>query len=326
MDLHERAESFVELLASEGIGNRPLAFITHSLGGIVAKEMLRVSLEGLDEDWQKIGNNTKLLCFLATPHTGASIAATVKNFLPRTASSHLKLLSNESGYLTALNKAYKDLSAKHQIKTLAFYEMHKTKGVMIVDSQSADPGLTGVRPMPVEADHISICKLESRDSLVYRSLRRHLQKLGDLVPATALVVSFGETSAFAAQDYSFSSEGDRRDLLQKLIDAGREHEYQNANGLQSRFAQNYYRLGLHTEAKRQHDNILSEVQQRFIAHVYHEKICKDASNEGILDALQDAVIDKICAKYANGTAVTSTAVLEALYFLTEKCHIRWDKP
>jgi hypothetical protein len=133
------------------------------------------------------------------------------------------------------------------------------------------------------------------------------------------------SSPFGPSDYSRSSETDRRDLLQKLIDAGREHEYQDANDLQNRFAQQYYRLGLHSGAKEQHDAILSEVEQRFITHVYHDKICKDADDEQIKSALQEHVIEAVCAKKLNGHAIGQSAVLQALYFLTESCHIRWDK-
>src|SRR5207248_17380 len=99
MNLHERAECILEDLAAEGIGNRPLVIVSHSLGGILAKEIVRVSQECQDAAWKSIGDNTKLVCFLGTPHTGAALASMVKLFVPRIASTHLALLSNESGYL-----------------------------------------------------------------------------------------------------------------------------------------------------------------------------------------------------------------------------------
>jgi len=159
--------------------------------------------------------------------------------------------------------------------------------------------------------------------LVYRSLARHLKRIiSDANPlATDLVYPL-----FGPQDYAIASDTDRRDLLQKLIDAGREHEYARANDLQNRFAQEYYRLGLHTEAKAQSDAILSQVEQRFTTHVFNDKICKDATDEQIKDALQNHVIEPICLKKAGQPQIASAAVLQALYFLTERCHIQWDKP
>lgn len=326
MNLHERAESILEALAVEGIGTRPLAFITHSLGGILAKELLRISQESQDEDWLAIGQKTKLVCFLATPHTGAALGTVLKVFVPRLSSKHTDLLSNESGYLTALNKAYRDFVAKWPILTLAYYEMHKTnKAAIVVTAESADPGVAGTRPLAIEADHIGICKLASRDSMVYRSVRRHLTRVIAECSGLSTENSKGQKTAFTTQDYSTASTNDRRDLLQKLIDAGREHEYRQANELQNRFAQNYYRLGLYTESKQRSDAILSEVEQRFLTHVYHAKICKGAPDEEIKDALQNDVVEPICSKHTTVGEVTQATVLQALYFLTERCHIRWDK-
>src|SRR5437868_5810828 len=51
MNLHERANSMLEKLASYDMGVRPLVLITHSLGGILAKEMLRTSNECRDKGW-----------------------------------------------------------------------------------------------------------------------------------------------------------------------------------------------------------------------------------------------------------------------------------
>ncbi|HJT42098.1 MAG TPA: ABC-three component system protein [Rhizomicrobium sp.] len=319
LNLHERAEAILEDLATHQIGQRPLALITHSLGGLLAKEMLRVANECQDDGWKAVCDNTKLVCFLATPHTGTALAGVANALIPRLSSTHVTALSNDSGYLTALNKAYRDLAAQRAFATVAYYEKQKTKNAaLVVSAESADPGVTNCRPIAIESDHIGICKLKARDELVYRSLQRHLSPLVKDAPVPQ------GSSPFAPSDYTAASEADRRDLLQKLIDAGREHEYPQANDLQNRFARDYYRLGLHTEAKQQSDAVLSQVEQRFITHVFHEKICKDATDDEIKNALQAHVIDAISA--TTNPPAAQAAVLQALYFLTERCHIRWDKP
>ena len=83
-------------------------------------------------------------------------------------------------------------------------------------------------------------------------------------------------------DYSKSPDGDRRDLLQKLIDAGREHEYAAANDHQNKFAQRYYKLVLHSAAREANDELLAEVEQRFQLHVYQNKICDSATDDEII--------------------------------------------
>jgi len=322
MDLHERANNMLELLASNGIGARPIAMVCHSLGGILVKEMLRTSKECSDAGWQKIVEKTLLAIFIATPHKGAALASAVNLMVPRLASKYVDVLSDDSGYLTSLNQSYRDLAKHANITTVAYYEKHKMKNAgFIVDADSADPGVGNTRPVAVDADHISICKPETRTDLMYLSLCRHLEAALEHCPAKDPTSDFD--NAFVVADYSEGTESDRRDLLKKLIDAGREHEYRKANDLQNKFAQRYYKLGLYTKAKNENDAILSAVEQRFTTHVYNAKICKGASDDEIAAALQAHVIDPMCS--ASGEEQLSpTAILQALYFLTEQCFIQWD--
>lgn len=325
MDLHERASSLVEHMVAHGLGTRPIIFVCHSLGGLLAKEMFRACCEAQDEDWNALGSQLKLTAFLATPHKGAALAAILKNLIPRASSSFIDALSNNSGFLTNLNNGYRDLAGKAGMTTIAYYEKFKTKNAaLVVSADSADPGCTKTRPIPVDADHIGICKPASKDAPVYLSLLRHVKK----VLADCPVVEFNEADGnapFAPDDYSVPSEDDRRTLQEKLIDAGREHEYAKANNLQSRFARSYHKLGLFTAAKTRNDAVLSAVEQRFQTHVYGPQICKGASEADIAKALQEHVIDPICARADLG-ALSPASVLQALYYLTEQCHIQWDKP
>ena len=324
MNLHERANNLLEHLAAFGFGKRPIAFITHSLGGLLVKEVLRTSKECSDDGWRLVTGNTRLAAFLATPHTGASLASTIKLIAPRISSSHIDLLSNDSGYLTSLNQSYRDLAQATDIITVSYYEKWKTKNAAIVVSpESADPGVGRTRPVAVDADHITICKPKDRKALIYISLTRHLKVVYNKCKSE---VPSGSTSAFDADDYAKASDSDRRDLLQKLIDAGREHEYQTANDFQNKFAQRYYRLGLLTEAKLKSDELLSTVHQRFVTHVYSARICRHASDDEIALSLQSNVIDALCSGPDTGQRPSATAILQALYFLTEQCYIRWDVP
>jgi len=149
------------------------------------------------------------------------------------------------------------------------------------------------------------------------SLERRIRKI--LLKATGT-----GGMGFSADDYGAQSEDDRRDLLQKLMDAGRQHEYSKANGYQNKFARDYAKLGLYKEERERNDGLLSEVEQHFLLHVYHPLICTGASDEKIQDALQEKVINPICSRYQHIRNFSHKTVLAALYFLTEQCYIRWD--
>lgn len=322
LTLFERAKTALEYLASEDIGARPLALITHSLGGLLAKQIIRTAGDGNDDAWKAFFQSLRLVAFIATPHTGASLAGLLHKFAKKFTSDNVHTLSNASGHLDELNEAYRETATKQSLKTLAYYEKQPHLGAIWVDQQSGNPGISGTSPIPLEFDHITCCKPKNRDALLHRSITRHLKSLFPAPASPAARLANGH--AFTFDDYSIKS-GDRRDLLQKLIDAGREAEYGHANELQNLFAQEYYRLGLYDDAKTANDKLLSEVEQRFKLHVYHKLICNSANDEQIVDAIQNDVIDPVCAAaHASGSTVSPTAVYRAIYFLTQQCHISWN--
>ena len=319
MDIFERSVNTLEYFSVNGIGERPIVFVTHSLGGILTKVLLRKSKESENEDYNQISNNVRVVFFLSTPHTGSSLANAL-NVLPNT-SKHIKLLANDMGFLEDLNTYYRAYAnSKDDLITKVYYEKHKTKmTVLVVTRESADPGVAGTEPVAVDKDHVNICKPVNKDDIVYLGIRQHVRKLLDEIVSS----NQGATSVIGIE-YSTKSETDRRDLLQKLIDAEREHEYSYANDCQNQFARGYLSSGLMTSAREDHEILLSEVESRFYTHVYHPLICKGAEDEMIRESLQKNVIDPISEKTLGGTKFTSKAIQNALYYLTEQCHIRWD--
>jgi len=321
-NIHELGKSVAEALAIQDIGSRPLAFVSHSMGGLVVKETLRSSVGSQNEEKKRISGNTRLVCFVATPHKGSGVASLMSAFANGISSPSIKMLSNDSGYLTSLNESYRTLAEANGTSTLAYYEKHKTSGTLLVSEQDADPGVSGCETLAIAADHIEIARPSSRDSMIYRSISRHLLKVAEKCPLPKPT----EGGDVDQVDYATASNLERRDLLQKLIDAGREGEYGYANGLQNRFAQRYTKLGLLSESRLLHDQVLSEVEQRFIMHVFHAKICKDAPDDEIAAAIQVHVVDPLAEKFKAARMVGPATVLEAIYYLTQQCHLRWDKP
>ena len=47
---------------------------------------------------------------------------------------------------------------------------------MAVRPDSSDPGISGVRPVPVDADHVEICKPDDRSSDVYVHVRAFVER------------------------------------------------------------------------------------------------------------------------------------------------------
>lgn len=192
---------------------------------------------------------------------------------------------------------------------------------MIVDAKSADPGVNASMPIPVDADHINICKPNNRDSFIYLSVKR---KLKGLLPG-APTVELSSPGSFDEDDLGYESAGDRRDLLEKMTAAGREHEYGFANDSQSKFARAFARQGLKTAPANLYNNLLADVEQRFQSLIYHPLICAGADSTTVSNAVQSQVVDPLSVKYAAKNATAKT-IMNALYFLTERCHVRWDKP
>jgi len=177
MPLPDRARQVLDLLVKRGLGKRPILFICHSLGGLLVKQILRISNDAIDEPLERsIFENTRAVLFIATPHSGAELATLIKRLtilLPTVAVDDLEA---HGTHLRDLYEWYRGHAAVG-IQTRTYYEMRLFKGILIVDPTSAHPGL-GTRPVPLDEDHISITKLSDRNAQVYLAatdlLRNHV--------------------------------------------------------------------------------------------------------------------------------------------------------
>ncbi|WP_410662119.1 hypothetical protein [Amycolatopsis sp. lyj-84] len=181
MPIQGRAVNILAALQNAGVGERPLVFVTHSMGGLLAKQMLRHA--DSSPTYASFATAARGVVFLATPHIGADMAKVLnrlKTVLRTTAAG--KDLQRNAAHLRDLNLWYRNWALKTSIRNLVFYEAYPTFGVHIVDAGSADPGLAGADPIPIDADHSTICKPTSRTTLVYGQVQRFLTSIRDTIP------------------------------------------------------------------------------------------------------------------------------------------------
>jgi tetratricopeptide (TPR) repeat protein/pimeloyl-ACP methyl ester carboxylesterase len=167
--LPDRAWEVLTYLIQSGLGKRPLMFICHSMGGLLVKQLLRKASDKLDEPcMQELVRHTKVVLFLATPHSGAELASFL-NALRRIfrSTKSIKDLRMYDAHLRDLLDWYRGQALRLGIETRTYYETKKLKGITcIVNPSSAHPGI-GSDPIPLDEDHISISRPRSRNSHVY---------------------------------------------------------------------------------------------------------------------------------------------------------------
>lgn len=156
------------------IGSRPVLFVCHSLGGILVKEILRMSAMNKTQRIKRLFENTRAVSFIASPHSGsmwADILSAINSVLPFWRSKdELTKITYDNSYLEQLGDWYRNSANEKSIETQAFYETKKTKGIIIVSHISANPNVGGCLPIGINRNHIDICKPTKKSDLLYISL------------------------------------------------------------------------------------------------------------------------------------------------------------
>ncbi|CAJ0916286.1 unnamed protein product, partial [Mesorhabditis belari] len=159
--LPQRAERFVKQLSSAGIGSRPVVFICHSMGGLLAKKMLL--------DSEELRKNTVGVLFIATPHRGSPIAEWGDYNFPFTPSEDVRFLHSKNQQNEKLNQDFGTISKEipviaSMIETKESDLIATAKGI-IVPTESAVFG-SGVL-YHIDEVHHNVCKPSERTSPTY---------------------------------------------------------------------------------------------------------------------------------------------------------------
>ena len=189
MPLYANAKNALDQLSLNGIGRRPVVFVTHSLGGLLVKKMMQSALGLKTPAWQALARHTRGIVFIATPHSGAALATFVGyigGLLGTTVS--VGELTASSAALMELNEWYRenvgfDAEGELPIRSIVYYEESRTRwnwfkpvSVIVVNRASADPGIKGVVPIGIARDHRTIHKPPKPSDQVYLGVRRHIQE------------------------------------------------------------------------------------------------------------------------------------------------------
>lgn len=322
MSILQRAQAAVTSFEIEDIGTKPIVFIAHSLGGLIAKKMLRLAADSIDDKIHCIYKNTCAVTFLATPHEGSFMAnfgaalgklVTAGMMKPSKIVKELKL-GHEGNY--ELDTWYRD-NCSQKIKTIVFAESENIGVSQVVSTPSSNPGIPGVMTRATDKDHIEIAKPESRQDPLYRYIKKQIENMS----AGFTVASW--TSSELQSDYDYFTNkvpGDRRTLEKKLRDAGRSHEVASAERAKERAAMRLQKFGLFESVTEVQTRLLSDIHSRFrnVSTIIHS----GGSNAEIDDKLESSVIAPIL-ETDEVEAHSHSKIMDSVYYLTGNCHLDW---
>lgn len=168
LKIDELAAQLNSQLQAEGLLERQIVFVCHSMGGLLVRQLIM-------DNKDRYAPKTQMIYFCSTPFAGSQIA-TLGIALKKAAKKHglhgflgnpqLEQLAEGGRHQWVDEQNGRWINGQFDVKAFAAYEKKPWYGALIVDEVSATHGRpTRVRAM--EADHSSICKPLNEKSDVY---------------------------------------------------------------------------------------------------------------------------------------------------------------
>lgn len=189
MHLSELGEGlFAALQVEQDLQGHRIVLVGHSLGGLVIKSGMTQA--------QALGDPLRVtlleqivgVVFVGTPHQGSNLATVADKLrLPLRTNAQVTNMVSDDAWLKLLNGQFRYLQVQRNFDVRVFFE---SKGVfigrrifgiafgrrqLIVDRNSSDPGIAGVTPTAIDADHIEIAKPKSRQAFIHKALVKFLK-------------------------------------------------------------------------------------------------------------------------------------------------------
>ncbi|KAF7198642.1 Protein SERAC1 [Pseudocercospora fuligena] len=152
---------------------------------------------------ENIGPMVKGIMFFGTPHRGSEIASwstIFSNLASLTTAGQIRsdLLKNlESSSITLRDISTQFVARAAGLQIVTFYEQEKLKALIIVQQDSAELTYGNERPIPIGANHITMCKFSTSTSPEYKKVQANMKKL---VQYSREAQQRDSTSAGSAQD------------------------------------------------------------------------------------------------------------------------------
>ncbi|XP_031568959.1 protein SERAC1-like isoform X3 [Actinia tenebrosa] len=177
--LASRSKKIMKKLRTAGVGKRPVIWVTHSMGGLLVKQLL---LYAQDEHmYRNMCDKTKGIVFYSTPHHGSSLASYSSQarylLLP---SVEVKELCQGSPYLLTLHTRFMELLDKKHFECLSIGETLPVQLSWMLNSVlvSKDSSDLGVGPyFSLDVNHINVCKASDPDDQRYTYTKNFIQKI-----------------------------------------------------------------------------------------------------------------------------------------------------
>ncbi|KAL3656795.1 hypothetical protein V7S43_018252 [Phytophthora oleae] len=175
------SEILTQLNAARVGCDRPVVFVTHSLGGILLKQVLMTSkLE--DNEEPSLVDNVNGVVFFGVPHHGSPVAQRIQTFKPRRITQHpVTEHLHGTPHLEMLNDWCSEVFEEKSIPALSVGESLPCRlpviGVeaLVVPSTSANPGF-GEFVSIEDATHVDVCKPASIEDSRYQLVRKFISK------------------------------------------------------------------------------------------------------------------------------------------------------
>lgn len=176
--IEEIATRELQKLKDEGVFDRhqQIYFLTHSMGGLIAKRML-VKLHHPNTEDLKMLDKIRAVVFLSTPSQGSEMAKIVSKFSPNPQPNDLQSATHNS-FLQSLENEWQNLLLDRSKgitypKSFCAYETKSTSGVMIVNRVSAIT-ICDNNPYAMDLNHIEIAKPASENVDPYKWVKARI--------------------------------------------------------------------------------------------------------------------------------------------------------
>ncbi|XP_045190442.2 protein SERAC1-like isoform X2 [Mercenaria mercenaria] len=180
--LSSRSMELLEKLERADIGNRPVIWVGHSMGGLLIKEILNVA--SMEKRFSKVLDNTIGVVFYSVPHRGSALAK-ISNRAKYMVfpSIEVQELNEDNEKLMDLQKRFLHLHEQYDIPVLSFGETEKTSIKMNMKVHVVPPESSGISILPgtartakdtkkkaqavviyIPRNHVCACKIEKVES------------------------------------------------------------------------------------------------------------------------------------------------------------------